>query len=159
MTPNGKAEKAGLVSGDYITAINSTSSDGLKHLQAQQLVVKAIGKLELEWSVREGGRGGRVIVCLTCVNETGQLAELVEGVEPIGICISSSCYALYYVCHLQKLENAKWRNLECRDWLKLRDCSANNLVFPELPQFVDNCMATGCVQIGPESALRRSARL
>ena len=49
VTPGGKAEKAGLISGDYITAINNTNVKGLKHLDAKQLVIKATTTLELSW--------------------------------------------------------------------------------------------------------------
>ena len=45
----GKAEKAGLVSGDFVLTINSTPVEGLKHLQAQQLVIKSTATLELSW--------------------------------------------------------------------------------------------------------------
>ncbi|KAL5506563.1 hypothetical protein EMCRGX_G008231 [Ephydatia muelleri] len=41
VTPGGKASTAGLVAGDYILSINSTSWEGLKHVEAQQLVVAA----------------------------------------------------------------------------------------------------------------------
>lgn len=47
VTPGRRAAQAGLVGGDYILAINETPCDGLKHLQAQQLVVKALQELTL----------------------------------------------------------------------------------------------------------------
>ena len=49
VSQGGKAEKAGLVSGDFVLTINSTPVEGLKHLHAQQLVIKSTATLELSW--------------------------------------------------------------------------------------------------------------
>jgi C-terminal processing protease CtpA/Prc len=49
VTPGGKAEKAGLVSGDYIITINNTEVKGLKHLAAKQLVINSTTTLQLSW--------------------------------------------------------------------------------------------------------------
>lgn len=48
VTPGGKAAAAGLVAGDYILTINDTSWEGLKHVEAQQLVVSAADHVVLK---------------------------------------------------------------------------------------------------------------
>ena len=51
MTPGGKAAAGGLLAGDFILAINGTSWEGLKHMEAQQLVTSATDHVVLKWLV------------------------------------------------------------------------------------------------------------
>ena len=51
VTPSGRAHKSGLVTGDYITAINGQETKPLKHMQAMQLIKKSTQKVELTWWV------------------------------------------------------------------------------------------------------------
>ncbi|CAI8048263.1 PDZ and LIM domain protein 7 [Geodia barretti] len=47
VTPGGKAERSGLIPGDYITSINNTEVQGLKHLDAKQLIINSSSTLQL----------------------------------------------------------------------------------------------------------------
>lgn len=44
---NGKAEKAGIVAGQYLLKINGVDCSNLKHMEAQRLVKSARETLEL----------------------------------------------------------------------------------------------------------------
>ena len=48
LTPGGKAMKGGVQEGEFILAINDTSTEGLSHHQAQQLVKGAGASLALK---------------------------------------------------------------------------------------------------------------